>query len=439
MRRRGLGTVLVGLGAALATILAYETRAGNALFVSLLSKLSREAYDNVAHTWLGMLAWRTLSGLAGALLELTGPLLTLSALVTIACVVARSVAWARVRDGKADPLDRLRSHPRVQRALTSTPAALAAALSALALVGDFAGIATSGAPSFFLREALANLMVSGAIVGLLHALSRAGMRALLAPVESEAAAPKAADDIVFSAVAVTARTRAAVGGLAVATVAMVLGTLFGANNPLFVPLLVAYLTGAVTAPFVLRRASRIAIGIDGVWVRDASRTRFFAYRDLDAVRARGADVELVHGDRAVLRLQLHGEDAGRRDEVITRIGDALARSRDASTRGTEMVVQALSTARVRATSVGVDGYRTPSVSREQLWELVEGSTTDASTRTAAAQALAYVLDDADRARLRVAAARCAEPRTRVELGVLAREEAAEAEAAEEEVLRRPAR
>jgi hypothetical protein len=66
------------------------------------------------------------------------------------------------------------------------------------------------------------------------------------------------------------------------------------------------------------------------------------------------------------------------------------------------------------------GYRSPSISREQLWEVVEGST-DAATRATAAGALAAAFDDADRARLRVVASRCAEPRTRLALGALAAE------------------
>ena len=437
MARRGLGSVLVGFGAALAAIIAYETTAGRNLFVSMLMRLEREVYDS-PHSWMGLLAWRTVYGFVLALLDLTAPLLTLGALVTIGCVIARSVAWARVRDGKADPLDRLRSRPRLQRVLSAAPAVLASAVGALVVVVDFARIPGGDAASFWLREGLANLVVGVGVVALLYALPRAGMRALLAPIGSEASPPKDADEIVFSAVAVTARTRAAVGALAVATVAMVAGTLFAANDPRFLPALFGYVAAAMAAPFVLRRASRIAIGIDGVWVRDASRTRFFAYRELDGVRARGADVELVQADRAVLRLQLHGEDAGRLDEVVARIGDAVARSRDTSTRGTEMVVQALSTARVTAATVGADGYRTPSLSREQLWELVEGSTTDGGTRTAAAHALAHTLDGADRARLRVAAARCAEPRTRVELGaLLASDEAADGEAEAEAEQDRP--
>jgi hypothetical protein len=219
-----------------------------------------------------------------------------------------------------------------------------------------------------------------------------------------------------------------VAALALAPVALMAWVLLGgADNPAFPVAFTAYIAAALTAPFVLRRASRIAVGIDGVWVRDTSSTRFFAYRDLDAARARGADLELVRGGKAVLRLQMHGDDAGRRDEVLARIHQRIERSRDASHRGAELVVQAMPASFVTASSMGSEGYRTPSVSREQLWELVEASTTDARTRTAAAQALAHALEAPERSRLRVAAARCAEPRVRVELEQLAAHDEVEEE------------
>jgi hypothetical protein len=74
---------------------------------------------------------------------------------------------------------------------------------------------------------------------------------------------------------------------------------------------------------------------------------------------------------------------------------------------------------VVASSLGGDSYRFPSISREQLWDLVEGPAADASTRTAAARALSAALDVSERARLRVAAAQCAEPRLRVALETVA--------------------
>jgi hypothetical protein len=429
MRRRGLGSILVGFGAALAVVIAYDSHAGNVVWSSFITALSYETYD-VAHSWTGALAWRTLYRLVCGLQELFPLLLALGGVATIAGVVGRSVAWLRVRDGRADPLDRLRSRRRLQRVLTATPAALASMAGGTALVADVSRWIDGarrgfGGGEFWLRETLCDGLVAAAIVALLYGLTRAGMRALVAPLDTEATPPKGADELVFSAVAVTARTRGAVAALAAATVAMVGWTLVAPSSGPFLAALATYVAAALASPFLLQRASRIAVGIDGVWVRDATQTRFFAFRELDEAQARGADLVLVRGGRVVLRLQMHGEDAGRRDEVLARVNDAVTRSRATTSRGAEMMVKALPARRVAASAMGADSYRVPSVTREQLWELVEGPTTGGETRTAAAHALSTALDDAERSRLRVAAARCAEPRVRIALGTLAGVEDAE--------------
>ncbi len=73
---------------------------------------------------------------------------------------------------------------------------------------------------------------------------------------------------------------------------------------------------------------------------------------------------------------------------------------------------------------GATDYRQPAVSREQLWELVEGEATDQQARVAAAEALASAAAHDDRARLRIAAAHVADPKIRVALEDLADEDAA---------------
>jgi hypothetical protein len=62
------------------------------------------------------------------------------------------------------------------------------------------------------------------------------------------------------------------------------------------------------------------------------------------------------------------------------------------------------------------------VTREQLWAIVEGPEHDARTRVGAAGALATTGDVAERARLRISAAHCAEPQVRVALQELAEED-----------------
>ena len=64
----------------------------------------------------------------------------------------------------------------------------------------------------------------------------------------------------------------------------------------------------------------------------------------------------------------------------------------------------------------------PSVSHDALWSLVEGAAVDATTRAAAAEALVRTGGEPERARLRVAAAHCADPRVRVVLEELADDE-----------------
>jgi hypothetical protein len=421
MRRRGLGLVLVGCGAALALLIGYQSEAGRFLWTTLLAKLTREAYYT-QHSWIGMLAWRTALDFTELLLGLFAPMLVVASLATVSGWIARSVAWARVRDGKADPLARLRSRHRLQRVLIRAPAVLASVAGLMGFAIDLRHYSVAFDPqeaSFFLFEALSKLLVTCGVAALVYAATRAGAKALLAPVATEATAPKEAGEVVYSAVAVTARTRAVVGTLAAATLGMIAFTLVAPGDPRLLMVLAAYVAVAMAAPFVLRRVSRIAVGIDGVWVRDASHAHYFAYQDLDEARPRGADLELVQRGRAVLRLQMHGDDAGRRDEVVMRMTDGIARSRESTSRGAEMVVQTMPRDQVVASTMGGDRYRLPSISREQLWDLVEGAAANASTRTAAAEVLSVALDDSERARLRVAAAQCAEPRLRVALEMLA--------------------
>ena len=420
MRRRGLGTVLVGLGATVALVLL-----GSQLQGSILGALSRLAFD-VDHGWVGGLAWRIVFELASALSDVLPAAMAVTSLAGIAAVIARSVSAARLREGRPDPLDKLRARPKLVRAVALLPALVFALPFAIFSVA-FLGHLHDGSFGWWLESWLSNVVTGGVLTTLAYVVGRAGTRALVAPTaETEDSAPRDPGDITFSAVAVTTRTRAAVAALAAATVAMVGWTLLAPSHGAFPWALAAYIAAAMTAPFVLRRVSRIAVGLDGVWVRDASHALFFAYTDLEGARARGADLELVaRGGGTALRLQMHGDDASRRHEVLARIEDAIARSRTGDTRGPATLVQAMPARQIVASAAGDARYRLPSISREQLWDLVESPATDASTRTAAAEALSIEIDDADRARLRVAAGQCAEPRVRVALAALAEEEAAE--------------
>jgi hypothetical protein len=393
VRRRGLGTVLGLFGGVVAWLIASDWLAR---FQGTIEN-ARHLPNGVLLDppwWVQSLPWRLLVSFvcSGSLfLTFAG-----GGLAMLAVLAARSLASALVRRGRADPLERLRSQGWPRRLLNAAPSVV----GALALWTSWAS-----------AEGLAAIGVAAVA----YFVARMSVDTLLARAGEQGAGPKRADEIVFWAVPVTPRTLAVVGAFVAALVAMIaVVSLTGWDKVIY-----AYVATAVLVPFAFRRASRIAVGVDGVWVRDASHARFFAYRDLDEARAKGADLELVRGRRATLHLQMHGEDEAQRDEVIARVNAGIARSRDASSRGAEMIVQTVGTSDVAASTNGADTYRLPSISRDQLWQLVEGSTADASTRTAAAQALATTLDAGDRARLRVAATQCVEPRLRVSLEELA--------------------
>lgn len=402
MRRRGFGSSLVLFGAALAALFGQDAVARTIGAWRHAAEIQAAASGLPAQLppWMFTFEWRVLSSF---LFSTELPLVFLAGgIATFLGVVGRWLAFARVRQGRADPLERLRAPGWRRRALTAAPWALATVM----------------ALARFERDPAVHV-ATGLLAALVVATTSIGVRALLASLDDESNAPKNAREIVFSAVPVTLRTRAAVAGFAVATVAMIAAmiALSSVSNWAWVP----YVAIALAVPFAFGRLSRIAVGIDGIWVRDASRARFFAYGAIDEARASGGGLELVTRGRTVLRLQMHGQDAARRDEVIVRVNDAIARSREETNRAAEMVVQAMPTRSVAATTMGAEQYRLPSITREQLWELVEGPTTAASARAAAAEALAHRLDAADRVRLRVVATQCAEPRMRLALDALAGE------------------
>lgn len=341
---------------------------------------------------------------------------------------ARMVARARVRAGHADFADQARSWLSVHRG------------AAMAIVAVFPLLTQS----LFVRLAwgwwnrnewstgyLGAVAALGAVEQI--RLVRAGMRALLAPTMGDAP-PAAADidpdEIRFDAVAVTRETRLAVVALALvslATAAWVasLPILSLFKDPRIFAVVGGYVALAAGSALLFRGASKIAVGVDGIYVGGTSRARFYAYRDLDEVRVRNGDLELVRHGRVALRLQLHGEDATRRDAILARIRAALARVNDVARDAAANFVTSRSTDKVASAVRGGVDYRMPSVSHDALWALVEGSGVDATTRKAAAEALAGTGDGTEAERLRVAAARCADPRVRVALEELASAEDAE--------------
>jgi hypothetical protein len=372
---------------------------------------------------LQVFALQFAEALQDALFATYGVSLFIATLAVPLGFVVRMIARSRLRAGHADPLDRARSwtgaHPGWTALLVAAgPVALQSLL--LRSVEQGRGLSL-----------VAWLVIAVAVGAAQWRVARGGLRALLAPTveETDAAAADAldADEIHFDAVAVTRETRAAVGGLAALSVAAVawmaaldIHTLY--RDPRLFSVMIAYVVIAATSAVVFRRASRISVGVDGIRVGGTSRTRFFAYRDLDEARERGGDIELVKRGRVLLRLQLHGHDATRRGAILARMQGAIARVATVERDGAANFVSSARPGTVARAMRGGADYRVPAVSRDALWSLVEGAGVDGEARTAAARAIVEIGGAEERARLRVAATHCADPRVRVALEELADDE-----------------
>jgi hypothetical protein len=403
---------------------------GLRVFTPIAGDALQRAFDAPGATWFRDLVIRAIAQPLVQAYHASPSALLAGTLLLLAGVFVRAFARARLREGRPDPLERVREQlarrPWMARLLTWIPSLAFVLYEAW---DEVLGPATRNFAIFrddWMRfqtpETLAASIVIGtAVVALaIRPVASAGLRALLAPIAPGRSSAKGADEIAFSAVAVTVRTRAAVAGLAAASVAAAIAVAcvpYHAlhSDPRVLFAMGVYVAAALGAMLAFRRSSRIDVGVDGIYVHYGAHTRFFAYRDIDGARTRAAGLELLRGERVVLHLQLHGPDADRRDELLDRIRRAIAHARDAEAHVAERVVQTTSTRRVASATLGGADYRFPAISREQLWSVVEGSSADAPTRTAAAQALAVDLAQVERPRLRAVAARTADPQLRVAL------------------------
>jgi hypothetical protein len=400
-----------------------------------LTGLLASVTHDVVHDSGHILAWTTT------------PLVCAVSLAVPLALLVRMVARARVRAGQSDPLEALRAwttaHPRTTRGIVAAPALtwFANAVIHTALhIAFWGGYSMYGhfATSDKVRELHILYGTSMGVIGFvmavaslgIYAATRRGERAFLAPTvdEEDYAGVVSERRVGFNAVAVTTETRAAVAAMAIlpflAFAIIQLGKLGDTGT---FAVLTAYATVALGGAMAFRRASRIAVGVDGIFVTGSSRSRFFAYRDIDAVRSDGGDIRLVRNERIVLRLQLHGEDALQKGSILARIEEAVRTAKQRDTAAVGEIVASASDEKLARLAQGGEGYRSPSVMRSQLWSLVEGPEHDAKTRTSAARALAGTADVGERERLRVAASQSAEPKVRVALRELADDEAGEDE------------
>jgi hypothetical protein len=270
------------------------------------------------------------------------------------------------------------------------------------------------------------------------AIKRATSAVHETPTSVEAVNPA---ETVFSAVAVTWTTRVAVAAMALLPVAFLTALLnVRIGDVGLAAALATYIATALGSVALLRRVSRIKVGIDGVYVMGSGPATFYAWSSVDQVRADGVDVMLRRRGKVVLRLQLHGADQTRSGALAVRFADAMAAAELARDDPSHVhAAHAVSAAavgndRFLASTHGATDYRQAAVPRDQLWEVVEGAAAEPSARVLAAEALATsALDADDRARLRIAAEHCAEPRVRIALEDLLDEDDAPAEAHERDL------
>jgi hypothetical protein len=420
-------------------------KTGGALLVAWLFAWSAAHFNWIWHArqWTEDAIYRVFAGFPAIVVALErlltravdatqmsyGAALAVATMAIPAAFALRLVARARIRAGHPDPLDWIRTFVSTR---TKGTRALLVGPSLLWALVVLRAITWNEHDSLLLNGVLAS------VCGLAEWwLLRAGLRLFLEPTLDGGPASALTvreDEIVFDAVAVTRETVGAIALMALLPVAFVVWgatvkiTRLYTDRYVFEAIL-GYVAVAISGAALFKRASRVAIGIDGVRVYGTSRTRFFAFRDLDEARFRSGDLELVRNGRVLIRLQLHGEDAARRDAVLDRITERVASSRDPSALGAQRMVEVKSTDEVVRATMGGGGYRAPSVTRDELWRLVEGSTTDATSRTAAAEALAKTCAPGEGQRLRVAAEKCADVRARVVLETIAESMSAEDDAA----------
>jgi hypothetical protein len=407
-KRLRLGVKTAVMGLVIGTL-------GQELLDRVQSPLNRLAYGTFAHNFEdGSAFYRLVRDVYSFVMPTYTAAIGVAIVTAPLIIVARMLARGRVRAGNADPLDRLRAFVSARRWLAFVPAVGWMSLLAIWQAVDASYYTTAW------RAVVSYIPALVVAFAGFYGLSRVGVHAVTAPTLDKDDANREAmsvrdDEIAFSAVAVTPETKAAVVAVALApqVVTALVSTL--KMSPSLGWLVLAYISVLVAAIAGFSRASRVAVGIDGVHVRGTSRRRFFAYRELGEARLRGSDLELLRGGKVVLRLQLHGADAARAEAVLGRIQGNIARVAERRGRAEERLVETATANQIARAVAGAVNFRQPTLSREALWDIVEGPTVDAEARKAAAKALVTTAEGGERARLRVAATRCADPQLRVAL------------------------
>jgi hypothetical protein len=195
---------------------------------------------------------------------------------------------------------------------------------------------------------------------------------------------------------------------------------------------------ALVALFVLFAGiilpTRVVVGADGVLLRWLGTVRFVPWSRVMDVEPFDGGVMLSlapDGGEELLTLRMpddHQRYHPERDALIERMVVAL-RAYGPAARAepmTRLLARAGGLTRdwvreMRDLIRPIQGFRTASVPLERLWQVVLDPRADREARTGAALALAPVLPDEGRARLRAVADGCAEPRLRIALVTAATE------------------
>ena len=173
----------------------------------------------------------------------------------------------------------------------------------------------------------------------------------------------------------------------------------------------------------MRSFARVDVGRDGVLVRRPGVQRFLSYGVIESAYVDGRNVLILvlkSGENISLSLGMSAAKRQLCHSLVERIEEARTTfGRDDALEGAEALVApggrppARWLREIRALA-GARDYRETRLDEERLWRVVDDVTAPRGTRAGAALALS-ALDPASRARLRVSADACAEPKLRVAL------------------------
>jgi hypothetical protein len=274
---------------------------------------------------------------------------------------------------------------------------------------------------------------------LLHVVTRPSslIPAFDVAVDDDAQARALLEAIGFSVRQSVATFRATYGSRWIAAAVMLLSPLplVWVTHPLLRHL--GMFPGAIAAEAVVlgfvglvvgRLSTRVDVGTDGILLRRLGERRFISYRTLDEASVRGRLILLSLRTGERVRLDVMGafsEEERSRDALAQRIEEARAafveRNYTATAEawvapGGRPVASWLR--EVRALARARD-YREARIDADRLWRVVGDPSAPPATRAGAAIALTGTVDGDARARLRVAADACADPKLRVALGRVA--------------------